>query len=88
MPHQYRDWRDYLQAAIDDASSQDGEIYHLLHSASLVGLFTCIFIKSDLLKRAKGVCGVEVKRGMGGMHGNKVCRFNVRPVSSNRHRAL
>jgi hypothetical protein len=48
------------------------EHYHLLHSASLVGLFTCIFVKSRLRDRVKSVHAVEVKRGMGGLHGNKV----------------
>jgi hypothetical protein len=49
-----------------------GELYQLLHSSSLVGLFTCIFIRAELRDRIKGVTGAEVKRGMGGRAGNKV----------------
>lgn len=71
MSHQYRDWKDYLQRSLDEHLPHE-EMYHLLHSASLVGLFTCIFVKSRLRERIRGVCGVQVKRGMGGLHGNKV----------------
>jgi hypothetical protein len=48
------------------------ELYHLLHTASLVGLFTCIFVRASLRERIRSVSGAEVKRGMGGLHGNKV----------------
>jgi hypothetical protein len=49
------------------------EPYVLLHSASLVGLFTCVFVKSSLRPKVKDVHAAEVKTGMGGLHGNKVC---------------
>jgi hypothetical protein len=48
------------------------ELYHLLNSNNLVGLFTCIFIRAGLRDRIRGVSGAEVKRGMGGRAGNKV----------------
>lgn len=48
------------------------ELYHLLQSSTLVGLFTCIFVKSHLRDRIKNLSATEVKRGMGGLHGNKV----------------
>jgi hypothetical protein len=49
------------------------ELYVLLHTANLVGLFTCIFVKSSVRPRLNSVSANEVKRGMGGLHGNKVC---------------
>ncbi|QSZ34483.1 hypothetical protein DSL72_006077 [Monilinia vaccinii-corymbosi] len=69
MSHQYRNWRDFLTRCIDDCVP--GEIYHLLHTANLVGLFTCVFVRSPLLPRIKNINAAEVKRGMGGLHGNK-----------------
>jgi len=48
------------------------EAYTLLHSVSLVGLFTCIFIKSTHRTKIRDVYATEVKTGMGGLHGNKV----------------
>ena len=48
------------------------EPYHLLHIASMVGLFSCVFIKASQRNRISRVHAVEVKRGMGGLHGNKV----------------
>jgi hypothetical protein len=75
MSHQYRDWRDFLTTCLDDYMPA-GEIYHLLHTASLVGLFTCVFVRSPLLSRIRNMGAAEVKRGMGGLHGNKVSKFD------------
>lgn len=72
MSHQYRDWRDYLIRCLDDFMPKN-ELYHLLQSSTMVGLFTCIFVKSHLRDRIKNLSATEVKRGMGGLHGNKVC---------------
>jgi hypothetical protein len=72
MKHQYRDWRDYLIRCLDDSMPRD-ELYHLLHTSSLVGLFTCVFVRARLRDRIKNFSGAEVKRGMGGRAGNKVC---------------
>lgn len=69
MSRAYREWRAFLTACMDDFVP--GELYHLLHTASLVGLFTCIFVKAPLRDRIRGLSAVEVKRGMGGLHGNK-----------------
>jgi hypothetical protein len=74
MSHQYRDWRDFLTRCLDDYMPRN-ELYHLLHTSSLVGLFTCIFVKASLRERIHNICGAEVKRGMGGLHGNKVSSF-------------
>lgn len=70
MSRAYREWRAFLTACMDDFVP--GVLYHLLHTASLVGLFTCIFVKAPLRDRIRGLSAVEVKRGMGGLHGNKV----------------
>ncbi|KAL1871054.1 hypothetical protein VTK73DRAFT_2289 [Phialemonium thermophilum] len=82
MSHQYRDWRDFLVRSIDDYLS--GDLYHLLHTAPLVGLFTCIFVKADLRSRIHNLSSAEVKRGMGGLHGNKgaiIVRFMIDDTS-------
>ncbi|ODA79167.1 hypothetical protein RJ55_04759 [Drechmeria coniospora] len=83
MSHQYRDWRDFLMKTLDEFTPAD-DLYHLLHSAPLVGLFTCIFVKSSLRDRIGNLSHAEVKRGMGGLHGNKgaiVIRFQVDDTS-------
>ncbi|KAK3997558.1 putative synaptojanin [Cladorrhinum sp. PSN332] len=82
MSHQYRNWLEHLKRSLDQ--HMDGELYHVLHSAPLVGLFTCIFVKADLLSRVSNLNSAEVKRGMGGLHGNKgaiVVRFKVDDTS-------
>ncbi|KAK3308157.1 Endonuclease/exonuclease/phosphatase [Chaetomium strumarium] len=83
MSHQYRDWRNFLVQILDDYMSSGG-LYHVLHTAPLVGLFTCIFVKADLRERISNLSSAEVKRGMGGLHGNKgaiVVRFMVDDTS-------
>jgi len=69
MSHQYRDWRDFLVRSLDDYMA--GDLYHLLQTAHMVGLFTCVFVKADLRDRIRNLSTAEVKRGMGGLHGNK-----------------
>ena len=71
MSRQYRAWRDHLVRCIEDTMPFD-ESYSLLHTASMVGLFSCIFIRSSLRARVSRTSHGEVKRGMGGLHGNKV----------------
>ena len=48
------------------------EPYHLMHTASMVGLFSCVFIKASQRHRIRNINAAEIKRGMGGLHGNKV----------------
>ena len=48
------------------------EPYQVLHTANMVGLFTCIFVKASQRSHISNVCGMEIKRGLGGLHGNKV----------------
>ncbi|KAI2471903.1 DNase I-like protein [Annulohypoxylon bovei var. microspora] len=83
MSHQYRDWRDFLVRSLDDYMPAD-HLYHLLQTATLVGLFTCIFVKSNLRDRIRNLNNTEIKRGMGGLHGNKgaiVVRFMIDDTS-------
>lgn len=70
MSRQYRVWIEHLTRRINDCMPLD-ESYVLLHTANLVGLFTCIFIKHSERQRIKNISAAEVKRGMGGLHGNK-----------------
>lgn len=71
MSRQYRAWRDFLVREIEDNMPAD-QPYHLLHTASMVGLFSCIFIKESLRTHTKDLQVAEIKRGLGGFHGNKV----------------
>ena len=69
---QHRAWRDYLVRCIEDSMPSD-EPFHLLHTASLVGLFSCVFVRASIRNRIVNQSAAEVKRGMGGLHGNKGC---------------
>lgn len=71
MSRQYRAWRDYLIRFIED-NMPANEPYQLLHTVSLVGLFSCIFVKSSQRDYIDQVNAAELKRGLGGLHGNKV----------------
>ncbi|KKZ65681.1 hypothetical protein EMCG_01243 [[Emmonsia] crescens] len=77
MSRQYRVWKDYLASCIHDIMPLD-QPYVLLHTSNLIGLFTCVFIKQEERQRIRSINAAEVKRGMGGLHGNKgalVLRF-------------
>lgn len=69
MSRQYRLWRDHLQTEI--TTQLPGEDYTLLHTANLVGLFTCIFVRSRERQNIRDVHASQVKLGMGGALGNK-----------------
>lgn len=71
MSRQYRAWRDFLVREIEDNMPAD-QPYHLLHTASMVGLFSCIFVKGSLRNNITDLQVAENKRGLGGFHGNKV----------------
>lgn len=75
MSHQYRAWRDHLTRCLEDFMPTDTS-YSLLHTTSMVGLFSCVFVKSSLRSRIQQVHTAEVKRGMGGLHGNKASTSN------------
>ena len=71
MSRQYRAWRDFLIQSVDE-NVLINDSYQLVHTANLVGLFSCVFIKASQRGRLNNVRTGEVKRGMGGLHGNKV----------------
>ena len=71
MSHQYRLWQNQLTKSIETFMPRE-EPYILLHSANLVGLFTCIFIKQSERNNIRNLSASTVKRGLGGLHGNKV----------------
>ncbi|KAJ5182439.1 hypothetical protein N7492_000055 [Penicillium capsulatum] len=70
MSRQYRVWADHLTRTLNECMPLD-ESYVLLHTANMVGLFTCIFVKHKERHNIKNVSASEIKRGMGGLHGNK-----------------
>ncbi|KAI9696653.1 MAG: hypothetical protein M1820_008102 [Bogoriella megaspora] len=70
MSHQYRAWRDYLTRCLQE-HMPPSESYDLLHTASMVGLFTAVFVRSSQRTHIQDIKSAEVKRGMGGLHGNK-----------------
>lgn len=79
MSHQYRAWQEALTRATQDYMPRDTR-YYLLHAANLVGLFTCIFVKESQRNTIRGVSASTIKRGLGGLHGNKgalVLRFLI-----------
>ncbi|KAF2021211.1 DNase I-like protein [Aaosphaeria arxii CBS 175.79] len=76
MSHQYRAWRDHLIRIIDEYLPSYN--YTLLHTANLIGLFTCIFVKGSERSKIRDVSAAQIKLGMGGRYGNKgalVVRF-------------
>ena len=61
MSRQYRDWRDHLVKLLDAEMPSDVS-YDLVHTAHLVGLFSCLFVKSALRARCSPVAAAEVRR--------------------------
>jgi hypothetical protein len=72
MSRQYRVWIDHLTRSVHECMPLE-ESYVLLHTANMVGLFTCVFVKHKERHNIKNISASEIKRGMGGLHGNKVC---------------
>lgn len=71
-----------------------------MHSEQLVGLFAVMFVKSELRDSLRDVSVSTVKRGIGGMYGNKgalvarmvlgdtsICFINVHLAAGQRHKA-
>lgn len=79
MSHQYRLWQQQLTKSIETHMPRD-QPYVLLHAANLVGLFTAIFVRASERGNIQNVSAATVKRGLGGLHGNKgalVIRFLI-----------
>ncbi|KAL1413382.1 hypothetical protein Q8F55_001144 [Vanrija albida] len=71
----YRAWADKLQSAVGQISTPDSP-YVKVHSEQLVGLFSCIFVKASLKNSLRDVNITTVKRGVGGIYGNKGAIFS------------
>jgi len=67
----YKRWHDRLVYAVRLAMPPDTP-YSVIHTESLVGLFSCIFVKNTERISLKDVAVTTIKRGMGGRYGNKV----------------
>ena len=67
----YKRWHDRLVLAVRAAMPKDVS-YCVTHNENLVGLFSCIFVKSTERPAFDDVSVSTVKRGMGGWYGNKV----------------
>ncbi|KAI5300591.1 hypothetical protein KEM56_002340 [Ascosphaera pollenicola] len=83
MSRQYRVWKEYLSSCIDQMMPVNASYTHL-HTANLIGLFTCVFVRDELRHSIKDLGSMQVKRGMGGLHGNKgalVLRFLIEDTS-------
>lgn len=67
----YRMWLDALTLAI--RTVMPFEIpYSVIHHETLVGLFSCVFVKNSQRNRIRDPSIVVVKRGLKGRYGNKV----------------
>ncbi|KAG1772838.1 Endonuclease/exonuclease/phosphatase [Suillus placidus] len=72
----YKRWHDRLVREVRALA----EGYTVIHTESLVGLFTCMFVKNSERTALKNVAITTIKRGMGGRYGNKggiVARFVI-----------
>ncbi|KAJ7740624.1 Endonuclease/exonuclease/phosphatase [Mycena metata] len=66
----YRKWYEYLVMAVRLAMPAQVP-YTVIHTESLVGLFTCVFVKNTERMAIKDNVITSLKRGMGGRYGNK-----------------
>ncbi|PWY97211.1 LOW QUALITY PROTEIN: DNase I-like protein [Testicularia cyperi] len=70
VSRQYRAWYDKLIQIVRFAMPATCG-YLLVQSESLVGLFTCVFVKQSEFKHVRELAISTVKTGMGGRYGNK-----------------
>ena len=68
----YKRWYDRLIIAVKTAMPKNTP-YSVVNTESLVGLFSCIFVKSSERATFDDGAITTIKRGMGGRYGNKVC---------------
>ncbi|KAF7331468.1 IPPc domain-containing protein [Mycena kentingensis (nom. inval.)] len=66
----YRKWYEHLVMAVRLAMPAQVP-YSVIHTESLVGLFTCVFVKNSERMSVKDNVITSMKRGMGGRYGNK-----------------
>ncbi len=83
VSRQYRAWYDKLIQIVRYAMPPTCG-YLLVQSESLVGLFTCVFVKQTEFKNIRELAISTVKTGMGGRYGNKgavIARMVVQDTS-------
>lgn len=83
VSRQYRAWYDKLIQIVRYAMPPTCG-YLLVQSESLVGLFTCVFVKQTEFKHVRELAISTVKTGMGGRYGNKgavIARLVVQDTS-------
>uniref|UniRef100_V5E355 Endonuclease/exonuclease/phosphatase n=2 Tax=Kalmanozyma brasiliensis (strain GHG001) TaxID=1365824 RepID=V5E355_KALBG len=83
VSRQYRSWYDKLIQIVRFAMPATCG-YLLVQSESLVGLFTCVFVKQTEFKHVRELAISTVKTGMGGRYGNKgavIARLVVQDTS-------
>ncbi|KNZ49901.1 uncharacterized protein VP01_470g6 [Puccinia sorghi] len=66
----YRKWHDKLVATVRTFMPPD-DPYVVIHTENLVGLFTCVFVKSSERAKMRDIAVTTVKTGMKGRYGNK-----------------
>ncbi|KAI4527113.1 DNase I-like protein [Schizophyllum commune Loenen D] len=79
----YRRWHDALSLAVRLAMPADCP-YSVIHTESLVGLFSLTFVKNSERVALRDMAVTTVKRGMGGRYGNKggiISRFVIEDSS-------
>ena len=70
----YKRWHDCLVSAVRLAMPPNSP-YTVVETENLVGLFSCIFVKNSERLSLNDVAITTIKRGMGGIFGNKVCHI-------------
>lgn len=66
----YRKWHDKLVSTVR-AVMPSTDPYVVIHTENLVGLFTCVFVKSSERAKMRDIAVTTVKTGMKGRYGNK-----------------
>lgn len=70
----YMRWYTALLVAVRLSMPADNP-YTVVYTESLIGLFTCVFVRNAERGNVKEGRIATLKRGMGGRYGNKVCFF-------------
>jgi len=78
----YKRWYDRLVSVVRTAIPDTP--YAIVHTESLVGMFSCVFVKNSERAAMRHTTIATIKRGVGGRYGNKGCilsRFVVDDTS-------
>lgn len=78
MPSHYRAWLEKLISYVRLVMPETP--FSVVVTENMIGLFTCIFVRSSLVPRIREVHSYTVKTGLGGRYGNKgaiISRFLI-----------